>query len=122
MPVVRHDAAAVHARFDIGDAQILLPPQISRDAVIHVRALLVHPMLTGLSRDAQGVPIPEYFVRDVTITYAGEPVARFEWTSGVSRDPYFAFPLRVPREGPIEVTWTDNKGGTFRARALVTFS
>jgi sulfur-oxidizing protein SoxZ len=107
---------------DIGDAQILLPPFIARDSVIHVRALLVHPMLTGLSRDAQGNPLPAYFVREVTVSYAGEPVARFEWTSGVSRDPYVAFPLRATREGPIEVSWKDNRGAVYHQQTLVRFS
>ena len=107
---------------DIGDAQILLPETITRDAVIYVRALLVHPMLTGLSRDAQGNPLPAYFVREVTVTYAGEPVARFEWTSGVSRDPYVAFPLRASREGPLEVVWKDNRGAVYQRQTLVRFS
>ena len=121
-PVLRPGAAPTGGAHDIGDAQIVLPPFIARDAVIHVRAVLVHPMLTGLSRDAQGQPLPAYFVREVTVTYAGEPVARFEWTSGVSRDPYVAFPLRATREGPLEVRWTDNRGAVYRRQTLVRFS
>ena len=106
---------------DIGDGRILLPEQIARDAIIHVRALLSHPMNTGLFRTAQGEPIPSYYVKSVVVTYGGEEVATFEWTSGVSRDPYVAFPLRATREAPLTITWTDNRGGVFKQSADVRF-
>jgi sulfur-oxidizing protein SoxZ len=107
---------------DIGEAKILLPPQIRRDSVIHVRALLSHPMLTGLSRDAQGNPIPAYFVNEVIIAYGDEQVAHFEWTSGISKDPFVAFPLRATREAPLTITWKDNKGGVYKQSADIKFS
>jgi sulfur-oxidizing protein SoxZ len=106
---------------DIGEAKVLLPSQIRRGTTIHVRAMIVHPMLTGLSRDAQGNPIPAHFIREVVVTHAGERIARFSWTSGVSRDPYVAFPMRATREGPLEVTWRDNEGGEWTERAEVRF-
>ena len=105
-----------------GDARILLPARVRRDAVIHVRALLAHPMLTGLSRDADGKPIPAYWVKEVTVRYGEEPVARFEWSSGISRDPYVAFPLRATREAPLTVTWTDNRGAVFTQTAEIGFA
>ena len=52
-------------RGDTGQGKILLPAKITRDAVINIRALLSHPMLTGMSRDQAGIPIPAYFVNDV---------------------------------------------------------
>lgn len=107
---------------ETGDAHILLPAQITKDAVIFVRTRITHPMLTGLSRDAEGHPIPPYFIRAVKVVYGGEEVARFEWTSGISRDPYVEFPLRATREAPLEITWTDNKGGVYRQAVNVAFS
>jgi hypothetical protein len=44
-------------------------------------------MDTGFFRTAEGKPIPAWFIKDVVITYGDEQVARFTWTSGVSRDP-----------------------------------
>ena len=107
---------------EIGEAKILLPAQIRRDSVIHVRALLSHPMLTGLSRDAQGNPIPAYFVNEVIVAYGDEQIAHFEWTSGISKDPFVAFPLRATREAPLTITWKDNKGGVYTQSADVKFS
>jgi sulfur-oxidizing protein SoxZ len=106
----------------IGEAKILLPLSVARDAVIDVRALLVHPMDTGFFRDADGNPIPPYFVNAVTISYGGEPVARFEWTSGISRDPFVRFPLRASREAPVQITWKDNKGGVYQQSVDVKFA
>ena len=109
-------------RDDIGQGKILLPEKITRDAVINVRALLSHPMLTGMSRDSAGVPIPEYFVKDVEVTYGGERIAHFEWTSGISRDPFVGFSLRASKEAPLVVTWKDNKGGVYTHQADVKFT
>jgi|HubBroStandDraft_2_1064218.scaffolds.fasta_scaffold02182_11 sulfur-oxidizing protein SoxZ len=106
----------------IGEAKILLPLSVARDAVIDVRALLVHPMDTGFFRDAEGNPIPAYFVNAVTIAYGGEQVARFEWTSGISRDPFVRFPLRASREAPVQITWKDNKGGVYQQSVDLKFA
>ncbi|HEY7878211.1 MAG TPA: thiosulfate oxidation carrier complex protein SoxZ [Gemmatimonadaceae bacterium] len=104
-----------------GDARILLPSQITKDAVIYVRALVAHPMYTGMSRDEHGKLIPEFYIKNVDVTYGGERVARFEWTSGISRDPYVAFPLRATREGPLTITWTDNEGSVYTQTATIAF-
>jgi sulfur-oxidizing protein SoxZ len=106
----------------VGEAKILLPLSVARNAVIDVRALLVHPMDTGFFRDASGTPIPAYFVNAVTVLYGGEQVARFEWTSGISRDPFVRFPLRATREAPVQVVWKDNKGGVYQQSADVKFA
>ena len=50
---------------DLGAARILVPTGIRRGDVIDVRALVEHPMATGLFRDAQGNPITAYFINDV---------------------------------------------------------
>lgn len=105
----------------VGEAKILLPARVERDAVIDVRALLAHPMDTGFFRDKDGNPVPPYFVTEVTVTYGGEPVARFEWTSGISRDPFVRFPLRASREAPIQIVWKDNHGGVYQQTAGVKF-
>ena len=109
-------------RDDIGEGKIILPAKIARGSVINIRALLSHPMLTGMSRDQAGIPIPEWYVKEVEVTYGGERVAYFEWTSGISRDPFVGFSLRASREAPISVTWKDNKGGVFTHGADVKFT
>ncbi len=98
---------------DIGAARILVPPPAPRGDVIAVRALVEHPMYTGLFRDADGNPIPAHFINEVIVTYGDQEVARFQWTSGISRDPFVEFSLRAEREAPLAITWKDTKGGVF---------
>ena len=109
-------------RRDVGDARIRIPQRITRGDVIQVHAIVQHPMDTGFFRTADGQPIPAWFIKDVVVSYAGEQVARFTWTSGVSRDPIVSFTLRADREGPLTMRWTDSKGAVFEATAQVAFS
>jgi sulfur-oxidizing protein SoxZ len=106
----------------IGEAKVLLPLTVERNAVTYVRALVSHPMDTGFYRDADGNPIPAYFVNDVTVTYGDEHVAHFTWTTGISRDPYVSFPLKATREAPVKVVWKDNKGGVYSQSADLKFT
>ena len=105
-----------------GEARIRVPERIARGEVITVNAIIAHPMDTGFFRTAAGEPIPAYFIKDVVITYGDSEVARFEWTSGVSRDPMVTFSLRADRAAPLTMVWTDNKGGVYRQSANVAFA
>ena len=73
-------------------------------------------------RTAEGQPIPAYFIKDVVVTYGDEEVARFQWTSGISRDPIISFSLRADRAGPLTMVWSDNKGGVYRQTAAIAFA
>ena len=104
----------------VGAAKIVVPPSATRDSIVYVKALITHPMHTGLFRDAAGNPIEAWFIREVEVSYGDEQVARFEWTSGISRDPFVTFPLRATRTAPITITWKDNRGGVFTQTAQIT--
>jgi sulfur-oxidizing protein SoxZ len=106
----------------IGDARIRVPDRITRGEVIVVNAIISHPMDTGFFRTAEGQPIPAYFIKSVVVTYGEQEIARFEWTSGVSRDPIISFTLKADREAPLAMVWTDNKGGVFKQTAAIAFA
>jgi sulfur-oxidizing protein SoxZ len=106
----------------IGEARIRVPDRITRGDVIVVNAIISHPMDTGFFRTAEGTPIPAYFIKDVVVSYGDQEVARFQWTSGVSRDPLISFTLRADREAPITMVWTDNKGGVFKQSSDIAFA
>jgi sulfur-oxidizing protein SoxZ len=106
----------------IGDARIRLPAQVRRGEVITVNSIISHPMDTGFFRSADGSPIPAYFIKDVVVTYGDQEVARFEWTSGISRDPVVTFTLKADKEAPLTMTWTDNRGGLYKQSVNVTFA
>ena len=106
---------------DVGDARIRVPDQIKRGDVITVNAIISHPMDTGFFRTSEGDPIPAYFIKDVVVTYGNEEVARFEWTSGISRDPVVSFSLKVDKEAPLTMVWSDNKGATFKQSVNISY-
>ncbi len=105
-----------------GEARIRVPGRIARGEVIVVNAIIAHPMDTGFFRTAQGEPIPPYFIRSVVVTYGDEEVARFQWTSGISRDPVISFTLRADREAPLTMVWSDNQGGVYRQSTDIAFA
>jgi sulfur-oxidizing protein SoxZ len=106
----------------IGEARIRVPDRIKRGDVITVNSIISHPMDTGFFRTAEGNPIPAYFIKDVVITYGGEEVARFEWTSGISRDPVVSFTVKADDEGPLTMVWSDNKGASFKQSVNISFA
>lgn len=106
----------------IGEARIRLPDQIKQGDLITVNSIISHPMDTGFFRTAEGDPIPAYFIKRVVVTYDGQEVARFEWTSGISRDPVVSFILKADKEGPLTMSWTDNKGATFKQSVNISFA
>jgi sulfur-oxidizing protein SoxZ len=106
----------------IGDARIRIPDRIARGDLIIVNAIVVHPMDTGFFRTAEGQPIPAFFIKDVVVTYGDEQVARFEWTSGVSKDPIVSFTLKADKEAPLTMVWTDSKGDVYRQSVAIAFA
>jgi sulfur-oxidizing protein SoxZ len=106
----------------VGDARIRLPDRIARGDAVIVNSIISHPMDTGFFRTAEGQPIPAWFIKNVVVTYGGQEIARFEWTSGISRDPVVSFMLKADKEAPLTMVWTDNKGSTFTKSVDVTFA
>jgi sulfur-oxidizing protein SoxZ len=106
----------------IGEARIKVPGRISRGQVIVVNSIISHPMDTGFFRNVDGDPIPAYFIKEVVVTYGEQEVARFEWTSGISRDPVVSFTVKADKEAPLTMVWTDNKGAAFKQSVGINFA
>jgi sulfur-oxidizing protein SoxZ len=107
---------------EIGKGKIVIPDHIAQNDVIRVQAVVQHPMDTGFFRDANANLIPPYFIQDVTVTYGGAEVARFEWTSGVSKDPMVAFQLKADKEAPLAIVYKDNKGNSYQLSVPIAFA
>jgi sulfur-oxidizing protein SoxZ len=107
---------------DIGEARIRVPSRISRGDLITVNSIISHPMDTGFFRTVAGDPIPAYFIRQVVVTYGAQEVARFEWTSGISRDPVVSFTLKADQEAPLTMVWSDNQGAIFKQSVNISFA
>jgi len=107
---------------ETGKTRIVLPERIQRGDVIRVQVVIQHPMDTGFFRDANANIIPPWFIKDVRVDFGGTEIVRFEWTSGISRDPMVAFRLLADREGTLTVTSRDNRDNEFSGHTEIAFS
>lgn len=81
------------------------------DAVVDVRVLMLHPMETGLRKDAEGAVVPAHYISDVQVRHGERTVLQARMTIAVSRDPLLSFRFRGGQAGDtVSLTWTDNLG------------
>ncbi|MGA7982592.1 MAG: thiosulfate oxidation carrier complex protein SoxZ [Chromatiaceae bacterium] len=83
-----------------------------KEDVTEVKALISHPMDTGLVKDKKtGEVIPAHFIQEVVCKWKDKPVMTAYWSGGVSKNPYIAFKFKGAAKGDsIEISWVDNKG------------
>lgn len=81
-----------------------------KDGVVTVKALITHPMETGLRKDGDGNVIPAHFIQEVTATVGGEVVFTANWGTGVAKNPYLSFKYKGSKGNLLTLAWTDNLG------------
>lgn len=86
----------------------------AKDGVVTVKALVSHPMESGLRKDKKtGEPIPAHFIQEVVVMHGDKTVMTASWSGGVSKDPYLSFKFKGGNAGDtIKLSWTDNQGGS----------
>jgi sulfur-oxidizing protein SoxZ len=83
-----------------------------KDGVTTVKALMSHPMETGLRKDKKtGEKIPAHFIQEVNCEHKGANVLTAYWGGAVSKNPYLSFKFSGGAKGDaVKVSWVDNKG------------
>lgn len=86
-----------------------------------IRALIDHPMETGLRKDvANDQLVPLHFIKNVVVTLNGTVVLETEWAQAIARNPYIHFKVRGAKAGDdVTIQWEDNLGEHGRASATV---
>ncbi len=86
----------------------------AKDGKVEVKALINHPMETGMRKDAKtGEVIPAHFIEEVVCEHKGKVVMKAIWSGGISKNPFLSFTFTNGQPGdPVKITWLDNKGGT----------
>jgi sulfur-oxidizing protein SoxZ len=86
-----------------------------------VRVLMSHEMETGLRKDAAGVAIPAWHIREVSAALNGKPVMTAQWGPSIAKNPFLQFSIKGAKAGDkVSITWLDNKGDKRTDEALVT--
>jgi sulfur-oxidizing protein SoxZ len=85
-----------------------------KGGVATVKALITHPMETGLRKDKKtGKKVPAHFIQTVSGKHNGKEVLLAEWGGAVSKNPYLSFSFAGAKKGDsVELTWSDNKGAS----------
>jgi sulfur-oxidizing protein SoxZ len=80
--------------------------------VTTVKALISHPMDTGLVKDKKtGELIPAHFIQEITCEHNGTNVLTAWWGASVSKNPYLSFRFKGGKAGDtLKLHWVDNKG------------
>ncbi|HSG60001.1 MAG TPA: thiosulfate oxidation carrier complex protein SoxZ [Pseudomonadales bacterium] len=85
-----------------------------------VKALMRHPMETGMRKDAQGNQIPAHFIKEVVAKVGDRVVMQAHWGAAVSQNPFLGFEFTGAKAGDVVViSYVDNKGETDDGSATV---
>ena len=89
--------------------------------VTTVKALITHPMETGLRKDKKtGKAIPAHFIQNLSVEHNGKSVLDALWGPAVSANPYLSFKFKGAAKGDtVKVSWSDNKGESASGEAKV---
>jgi len=90
-----------------------------KDGIVNVKAIVSHPMLTGLTKDKEGNKIPEHFIEEVIVTANDKVVMTANWGPAVSKDPYISFDYAGQSGDVVKLAWTDNKDNQGEAEKKV---
>ncbi len=84
-----------------------------KDGQIWLRALIEHPMETGLRKDATtSLSIPAHYITHVTVEANGEEVFSADWSIAISKNPVLLIKFDGGNGDRVRLTWTDNMGGS----------
>lgn len=89
--------------------------------VAEIRALIDHPMETGLRKDARTRQlVPLHFIQNLTVSLDGKPVLETEWGQAMARNPYIQLRVHGAKaDDEVTIEWVDNQGERGRASTRV---
>ena len=82
-----------------------------KDDYCEVKALMRHPMETGMRKDQSGAAIPANFIEDVQVLHNDVVVVQAYWGAAVSANPFLGVRFKGGAQGDVvKVVWRDNQG------------
>ena len=92
-----------------------------KNGIIAVKALISHPMETGLRKDKKnGKTIPAKFIQNVKCVSNNRVLLNSQWGVAISKNPYVSFKYSGGSAGDIiKLSWVDNTGQSDSIEAKV---
>ncbi len=85
----------------------------AKGGVVTVKALMNHPMETGLRKDKKtGKLIPAHHIQEVTAKSGDTTVMTAVWGGAISKNPYLSFKYPGGKGDSLSLSWVDNKGNS----------
>lgn len=100
--------------------RLSVPATASPGEVIEIKALIQHPMESGLRRGSRGEAIARDIITRFECVYDGETVFAADFFPAVSANPFLTFHTRATRSGTLRFTWTDQDGQAWEETAEIT--
>ena len=93
-----------------------------KDGITTVKALISHPMETGLRKDKKtGQTIPAKFIQNVKCETNNRILLNSQWGVAISKNPYVSFKYSGSTAGDIiKLSWVDNAGQSDSIEAKVS--
>ncbi len=93
--------------------RVKVPKSAKIGDMVEIKTLISHKMETGLRKDKKtGENIPRMIINSFVAKFNGKQVFKSTMYPAISANPYFAFFLKVPEAGELELTWTDDNGSS----------
>ena len=103
-------------------SRVSVPPTAQRGAIVPIRALISHPMETGMRLDGMEEWVRKRIISRFDCLYNGNSVFRARLYPAVATNPYFQFYARVEKSGIFSFSWYDIIDKTFSNQAAITVS
>ncbi|MBF0218928.1 MAG: thiosulfate oxidation carrier complex protein SoxZ [Gammaproteobacteria bacterium] len=93
-------------------SSIRIVAKVKSDGVCEFKALMKHPMETGLRKDpASGEIVPAHFIREVVCKHGDKVILNANFGITMSKDPVISFHFKGAKAGDkVALSWVDNKG------------
>jgi sulfur-oxidizing protein SoxZ len=101
-------------------ALITMPQTAKRGEVIEIRALIAHPMETGVRHDAQGRLVPRNIITRFSCRYDNDVVFTADLYSAIAANPYLAFFTVATVSADLTFTWEGDNG--FSQKEIVSLA
>jgi sulfur-oxidizing protein SoxY len=100
-------------------ARVRGPSRFRADRPSEIRAMIRHPMETGLREDPQGQTIPRRIVEKLDVSLEGEPVLQARFHPAIAAHPYLRFHVAAGLEGELELVWRESGGERAESRISI---
>ena len=100
--------------------RVNVPATARHGEIVSVRALIAHPMETGLRLGAGEEWVRQRIISRFRCAYRGAELFRARLYPAIATNPYFQFHARAEASGAFEFDWYDTLDLTFTDRAEIT--